>query len=495
MVTRNRSIRVARRGAFVATTLGLVMAMATTVFAAVALTTVSTDPYTNSSSYHQTELEPDTFSFGSTIVGTFQVGRFYDGGASNIGWATSTDSGATWSHGFLPSTTVYSTPAGPWARISDPSVAYDPKHAVWMISGLAINASTTGKAVLISRSTDGGLTWQAPVTVAMAGGFGFFDKEWVACDTTSTSPHYGNCYVEWDDANNGNLLHLSRSTDGGSSWSASIATAASVIGGQPLAQPNGTVVVPIDNSFSTKVESFVSTDGGLTYTGPHAIATITSHTVAGGAMRTSPLPSAEVDAAGKIYVVWHDCRFRTSCSANDIVMSTSTDGVTWSSVVRTPVVATSGSADLFIPGIGVARSTSGSTAHLGVTMYALANASCSTSTCKLYSVFVSSTNGGSTWSTPKVLFGPLSFGWLPLTNQGYMVGDYISTSYAGGKAHPVIADATSGTCSTSTVGSCHEFMVTPTSGLATPGGTVPVRRERPVTSRSDHAARGFVTAF
>src|SRR5579863_4872082 len=79
---------------------------------------VSTDPYTNSTSQHQTEVEPDSYAFGSTIVAATQVGRFTDGGASNIGWATSTNSGATWQSGFLPGTTTFSTPTGPFDRLS-----------------------------------------------------------------------------------------------------------------------------------------------------------------------------------------------------------------------------------------------------------------------------------------------------------------------------------------------------------------------------------------
>src|SRR3954454_17137198 len=100
----------------------------------VPVTRVSTDPYTNGTSTHQTEVEPDTFAYGNTIVSTFQVGRSTaatGGGCSNIGWATSTDAGATWVNGFLPSTTQYSTPPGPGNRISDPVVAYDAVHNVW----------------------------------------------------------------------------------------------------------------------------------------------------------------------------------------------------------------------------------------------------------------------------------------------------------------------------------------------------------------------------
>jgi hypothetical protein len=69
----------------------------------VPLTPVSVDPFTNASSQHATEVEPDTFAFGSTVVATYQVGRFFNGGASDIGFARSTDGGATWGvSSFLP---------------------------------------------------------------------------------------------------------------------------------------------------------------------------------------------------------------------------------------------------------------------------------------------------------------------------------------------------------------------------------------------------------
>src|SRR5439155_20943352 len=103
---------------------------------------VSSDPYTNTSSYHRTQLEPDTFSFGNTIVSVFQTGRFFDGGASNLCWSTSQDNGVSWTTGCLPGTTVYANPPGSWDRISDPPVAYDPQDDVWMISGLAITGTT-----------------------------------------------------------------------------------------------------------------------------------------------------------------------------------------------------------------------------------------------------------------------------------------------------------------------------------------------------------------
>src|SRR5205823_2594199 len=104
--------------------------------------------------------------------------------------------------------------------------------------------------------------------------------------------------------------------------------------------------------------------------------------VAGG-MRTSPLPSAEVDASGKVYVVWQDCRFRAGCSSNDIVISSSSDGKTWSAVSRIPIDTTTSTVDHFIPGIAVDPSTSGSTAHLGLSYYYFPVSNCTTSTCAL----------------------------------------------------------------------------------------------------------------
>ena len=447
----------------------LVLFTVGTASAAVPLTTVSTDPYTNTSSYHQTEVEPDTYSFGSTVVAAFQVGRFEDGGSSNLGFATTTDSGTTWTNGFLPGTTIYANPPGTWARISDPSVTYDAKHGAWMIVGLVLDSIPSAHGLVVNRSTDGGLTWQNPVNVSI--NQGGYDKQWMTCDDTASSPFYGNCYVEWA-GNTG--ITMSRSTDGGLSWANSSTPFAGGSGGQPVVQNDGLVVVPY---IGNGMQSLTSTDGGAHYTGPHTIATASSHFVA-GSLRTELLPSAEVDGAGKIYLTWQDCRFRSGCSANDIVMTTSADGLTWTPVVRIPIDPTSSTFDHFIPGIAADKATQGNTAHLGLAYYFYPKASCSTSTCKLAAGFISSQDGGTTWSRSAKLFGPMHLKWLPFTTLGYMVGDYISTSFgSNGKAYPVIPNATTTpNCTKSQLGSCHEFMVAPTNGLTLGAGLVRVNR-------------------
>src|SRR5206468_1363984 len=71
---------------FVSVAMALVSgaSLALVALASVPLIKISDDTYTNPTSQHKTQVEPDSFSSGNTIVATFQSGRFFDGGASNI---------------------------------------------------------------------------------------------------------------------------------------------------------------------------------------------------------------------------------------------------------------------------------------------------------------------------------------------------------------------------------------------------------------------------
>ena len=51
---------------------------------------------------HETEVEPDSFTFGRTTVATFQVGRRFDGAATNVGYAVTRNGGTTGAAGFSP---------------------------------------------------------------------------------------------------------------------------------------------------------------------------------------------------------------------------------------------------------------------------------------------------------------------------------------------------------------------------------------------------------
>lgn len=402
----------------------------------VSLTQISSDPFSVGPGQHATEVEPHMLANGSTLVAAFQTGRIAPGGSTDIGWSTSTDGGTTWSHGFLPGLTK-GEGTGPYDAASDPAVAYDAKHNVWMIASLPISNTSQTPAVVVSRSSDGGFTWQHPVSVYPTAPSS--DKNWIVCDSGSSSPYYGNCYVEWDDPSNGDLIEMSTSTDGGQTWGPPVQTAnhAAGIGGQPLVQPNGTVIVPIETNY---MSAFKSTNGGASWSIPYAIAVIQTHSDAGG-IRSGPLPSAAIDGAGTVWVVWEDCRFRLNCYTNDLIYSTSTDGVKWTAVKRVPIGATTGLGDRFIPGIGIDPATSGTSAHVAIHYYYYINTNCSTSNCSLNVGYISSPNGGSTWHAPVKLAGPMKLTWLPNSQNGLMVGDYIATAFSNGVAHGVFAVA------------------------------------------------------
>jgi hypothetical protein len=400
--------------------------------AQLALRKISVDKFTNQSSQHKSEVEPDTYAWGSTIVSAFQVARISSGGGADIGFATSIDAGATWTMGYLPGLTK-NYKNGPFSAASDASVAFDAKHGQWLISALPLGNAAD---VSVSRSTDG-IHWGRPIPVDRSGGD---DKNWIVCDNTSTSPFYGNCYSEWDNP----TIFMSTSSDGGQTWGSAKMTGdrAAGSGGQPLVQPNGTVVVPIAGG--NGLIAFTSTDGGATWSRTSSISNVNEHGEQGG-LRSAGLPGAEIDASGKIYVVWSDCRFRTNCNTNDLVLSTSSDGKTWTAPARIPIDATSSTVDHFIPGLGVDPNTSGATAHLALTYYYYPVSACGNS-CQLDVGFVTSDDGGNTWTAGQQLAGPMQLTWLPDTFSGVMVADYLSTSFVNGNAFGafVIANAPTG---------------------------------------------------
>jgi hypothetical protein len=396
------------------------------------LAKISVDKFTNSDSTHKTEVEPSSYAWESTIVSAYHVARRPNSegwGSADVGFSTSTDGGKTWKYGYLPGLTV-NYEGGSYGAASDPAVAYDAKHGEWLIAtlplvGLNPDSQYIGD-VAVSRSSDG-LHWGNPIVIDSTH---LDDKSWIVCDNTASSPYYGNCYTEWDQAYGTGDVLMSTSSDGGQTWGAGLASAdhATGLGGEPVVQPNGTVVVPFEGF---GVAAFTSTNGGKSWNKSVAIANISEHGVAGG-FRDTDLPSATIDGAGNVYVVWTDCRFRTGCTSNDIVMSTSTDGQKWTAVARIPIDAVTSTVDHFMSGIGADPATSGSTAHLALVYYYYPVANCSS--CQLYAGYTASQDGGQTWTAGAQLAGPMKLTWLPYTDLGYMVADYIAVSFSGGNA-------------------------------------------------------------
>jgi hypothetical protein len=390
---------------------------------------------------HETQVEPDSFAVGSKIVTAFQNGRYEEGGAVSIGWAMSADAGKTWRGGTLTQSR--------YGLVSDPVVAYDVVHRTWLITALGATATTV--ELWIARSSDG-FTWSAPV-VASDDPAVNYDKEWVACDNNARSQYRGRCYLAYVDFAT-ELLGVQRSDDGGRTWSAPVmlnpdASRVAFTGPMPVVRVDGTLVIPyvVFDGRGDHVAAVVSQDGGVTFGSPLQISSLSFEDDSD--LRSEAMPSVDADRGGKLYLVWSDGRFREG-NANDVVLSTSTDGSKWSEPVRIPLPIRAAGVDLnyVLPAIAVAPRSSGRSAKLAVAVYSVRlRNGCATfipgCAKQVEAWLVQSNTGGKTWRAPKLLSAePMPLLWLADTTRGRMLGDYISVSWAGGKPWGVMPLAT-----------------------------------------------------
>ena len=204
------------------------------------------------------------------------------------------------------------------------------------------------------------------------------------------------------------------------------------LGGQPVAQPNGTVDRAVRASGTEHPR--VQLDRRRRHVDrPSRSSNVTDHGVAGESAHVGRCPRPRSTPQGKVYVVWQDCRFRSGCTSNDIVMShvhgrDDVDGSGAHPDRRDDAAAPTTSSPAS-PSTARPRATPPGSA---LAYYYYPVAACTASTCDLTVGFVSSTDGGATWTQPRKVAGPFKLAWLAQTDQGPMVGDYISTSFAGG---------------------------------------------------------------
>jgi len=437
-----------RRKAFLAALAGLCLAGAAAGAVAQApgprLVRISADTTNAPDSQHATEVEPDAVAVGSNVVATFQVGRNFGGGAGAIGFSTSTDAGRTWRSGLLPNLTQASSPPGsaPWA--SDPVVAYDALHGRWLIATLA---RTSGESLIfISGSTDG-LVWEPPVAaitypVNPAVGTAL-DKEWITCDNGPTSPFRGRCYLAYTDLAHGTSpqrpgsnIAVQSSVDGGATWSAPVLLPVDADfvspAVQPVVRPDGELVVVFFED--GVVRAVRSTDGAGTFAARERVAGLRFHSrpFTPNRLRAFSLPSATVDAAGRVYVAWLDCRFRARCASDDIVWSRSAGPGRWTAPRRVPLGPLRSRTDFVLPDLAVDPASRGARARLALTYYAVSSANCTEATCVLDVYLVTSRTAGARWTRPRRLNSRrMRLTWLAQTSSGRMVGDYTGTVFAG----------------------------------------------------------------
>ena len=377
------------------------------------------DRHTNPEAQHESEVEPDSLTVGQTTVALFQVGRNRTGGAASLGFSTTQDGGRTWREGLLPGLTQLTRPPGPSARASDPVLAYDAVHGVWLANTLALSAGVT--RLTIHRSTDG-ITWTGPTDAAVeTAGQLAYDKNWLACDNGPTSPFRGRCYLAYtligDDVDD---LAVQRSDDGGRTWSAPVTRRLPVTGVIPVVQPDGRLVLAFWSG-KTGMVAVASIDGGVTLGEPVVISEFEARSAE--PLRAPPLIAADVDGQGRVVAVWQDCRYRPGCAANDVVISRSADGRTWS-----PPARVTAGRNAVLPTIGVEPGSG----RLAVAYYVLhpngVDAEVVTSV------------DGVRWSAPQRL-NPrrMPLAWMPETTLGRMLADYIGVSWVRGRPLVVYA--------------------------------------------------------
>lgn len=157
---------------------------------------------------------------GNNLIGVWQQDRWSNGGARGIGIAYSRDGGGTWAR----STAALSRCAGAlpgsaadYERNSDPWVSFTPDGIAWQVALAFNNVANGNNAIVVSKSTDGGRTWSAAVALRTDGGASFNDKESLTADPGDAR----YVYAVWDrlTGNNGPTW-FARTTNAGASWEA-----------------------------------------------------------------------------------------------------------------------------------------------------------------------------------------------------------------------------------------------------------------------------------
>lgn len=285
----------------------------------------------------------------------------------------------------------------------DPALAFDSRGTVYY-AGLGFDRTAPPNTVAVNRGTfnsGGNLTWSQPTFINPTTSPAILnDKEWIAADAHASSPFRDRVYVSWTrfifNPSNGHFVQspidFAFSTNGGRTFSTPQLISGNVLydqGSRPVVGPDGTVYVFFEGStrLATRSSTYVvkSTDGGVTWSKPVAVAQLADIVPLDGAVfRVNSFPAADVAPNGDLYVAWSSqlsdsgglCPTSTNAGCHSAALySKSTDGgATWSTPAlifpaldaqnRTPIgypapgLTTSDThrVDTFWPGVAVSPS-------------------------------------------------------------------------------------------------------------------------------------------
>lgn len=364
--------------------------------------------------------------------------------------------------GFYGSNDVFTSDAGSsWSGQltgAGGSNSGDPTTAIDRNGRCYVGYITNGYGIGTAYSDNNGATW-TPVTVAPNPGGSGLDKNHLWVDNSTSSPYEGNLYHAWTafgGADN-NDIEVSRSTDSGISWSAPLNVSQTINAGNHSqgvnvqTGPNGEVYVcfaiydswPADEHSIGFASSF---DGGQTYTTIRAIDNIKGirNSGTGKNQRVNSFPSSTVDNSqgsrrGNIYIVWPNHGYPGINTGNDIdiyMIRSEDNGVTWSAPIRVNQDPAGLGKQHYMSWI----TCDPSSGTLSVIFYD--DRDVSSTQCEVYCA--NSYDGGDTWEDFKVSDVSFTPSPLPGMASGYM-GDYLAIAARNGNVYPVWTDNRTGT--------------------------------------------------
>ncbi|HYR19095.1 MAG TPA: sialidase family protein [Myxococcales bacterium] len=396
------------------------------------------------------------------VIGVWQQDRYSRGGAAGLLAGISFDAGKTWATvwaAFSHCTGGTASNGGDYQRASDPWVSIAPDGTAHQLAlAFDVGASGGNRAILASRSSDGGRTWSAPQALQGDTSPKFaLDKGSITADPQSSSL----AYAVWDrlteqDVQDSPLARgpawFARTTNAGLSWEAARSiydpgANAQTIGNVIAVLPDGTllnamlVLTGLTTNTAAQLAVLRSADKGVTWPDPPVIVSAVQNVLfidpkshrpvrTGGA-----LPSIAVDAStGKVHVVWEDSRFSGGVR-NGIALATSADGgLTWSAPVQ---VNRAPAAPAFTPAVA------GGGGKLGVAYYDVRDDDPADASRFLASSWLAiSADGGASWQET-ALAGPFDLQIAPFA-QGYFLGDYQGLAWDGTAFVSFFAAANSG---------------------------------------------------
>lgn len=384
------------------------------------------------------------------LIGVWQQDRWSDGGAEGQLTAASFDGGRTWSRSQAPLSRCTGGNAGNGAdypRVSDPWVTIAPDGTAYQIGiafGGGLFAPGSFGAVLVSRSSDGGLTWGPATTLQSDGSTAFNDKESIAADPLQ--PNF--VYATWErivGSEQGPApTWFARTTNGGATWEPARpiydpGPTKSTLNNQIVVLPTGTLVLffsefaTVGSTTTVLLRTLRSQDNGATWSDPTTIAASlargTKNPDTGTPIRDGAnLGSIAVGKNGALVVAWQDARFSGGV-IDGIAFSRSLDGgLTWSAPVRINAAPT---VQALLPTVTMRDDN-----LIGVTYYDFRSHAAGAPTL-LADYWLTTSVDGVNWNESHVA-GPFDFSTAPFA-EGLFLGDYQALTSIGSTFVPFYA--------------------------------------------------------